>query len=334
MVRFVHEWSSRVVNTARPAYQSLAASPVVRWLGVWGRYLLLFGVLGLLVYRLSGVDWREVIASLPTRPLFYAICVLMAVNQPLFYAMAFRVSWPFQFYQGFAAVFRMCVYNNDVFGSSGEMYLFVWAKRKFGLSHLSALRTIKDNTILHCACDHTVTFCAPALLLHAHLLHLGPTLEPVLGPVLTWAPLAGAACWAVLVVFRHRLFSWSDGQFVRVCAAHAMRLLTMNLLLIIQWSTVFPGYPWENWCTLLVLRNFINGIPMLPANDLLFVGAGMELGEHLGIGAAPLAGMLLMTSVVSKVINVLLLSAATALELDGQRREASGLELPVSSAGD
>ena len=59
--------------------------------------------------------------------------------------------------------------------------------------------------------------------------------------------------------------------------------------------------------TLLVV---LNRLPLLPSKDLLFLGAGVELARTLDVATAGVAGMLLVQSACTKLMNLAMLALA------------------------
>lgn len=272
----------------------------------WGRRLLFAGIVALLWYQLRDIGWGAIWHSLPSAPLFYAAFLVLFCQQPLFYTLAYRLSWKFRFREGLAALFKMCVYNNDVLGNLGEVYLYVWAEKRLGLSRLAVLRTIKDNAILSWIWDTVVTLALPGLLVLTD--QVAPRL-PLTPPerMLLLTGLAAAAILLLVSFALHRkILAMPTRGMAAVSAVYFARLVLLTLVAMGQWAAVLPGVPLESWLTLAALRNLINWIPLLPSNDLLFVGAGVSLAEMLGIPAAPFAGMLLMTSALQKLLNAVL----------------------------
>jgi hypothetical protein len=288
----------------------------------WGRRLLFAGIVALLWYQLRGIGWGQIWHSLPSEPLFYVALVVLFCQQPLFYTLAYRLSWTFRFREGLAALFKMCVYNNDVLGNLGEVYLYVWAEKRLGLSRLTILRTIKDNAILSWICDTSVTLSLPGLLVLTGQISPALPLNPTERTLLVAGLAVVAALVAVGLALHRKILAMPTRRMAAVVAIYLARLVLLTLVAMGQWAVVLPDVPLTSWLTLVALRNLVNWIPLLPSNDLLFVGAGVTLAEQLGIPAAPLAAMLLMTSALQKLLNAALFTAISLAD----RRHASPAE--------
>jgi hypothetical protein len=306
--------TTRDLRSVQAALVEFLHSPPGKRIARWSRRLLLIGVFAFLIYQLSGIGWGAIWHSLPEQPLFYVIFLALYAQQPFFYTLAYRLGWRFRFTDGLAALFKMCVYNNDVIGNLGEVYLFLWAEKRLKLSRVELLRTIKDNAIVCWVWDTIFSLGMPLVLLVSGHLATPATFSD-------GQRLFVYAGGAVAVVFllgtlalRRTILSLSLRHLAWLSAVHVARLGLLTVMAICQWVVVLPDVPWDSWWTMVSLRNLVNWIPVLPSNDLLFVGAGVELSEALGIPAAPFAGMLLMTSALSKLLNASLFGLLTMFE--------------------
>ena len=316
------------LHAVQASCSAMLKSPRGQWLSRWARRGLIVGILVFLARQLTLIGWEEVGRSLPTTPVFYAIFTVIYLQQPFFWALAYRLSWAFPFWQGAIALFKLCVYNNEVLGNSGEVYLFVWARKRLGLEPLDILRTIKDNAIVCWFWDATANLVLPLVFLLCGQLVIGRRFATMELAAIYGAPVALALVGALGLVFRRRIFSMPPAKIAALSGVYISRHVVLQGFTVLQWSLVMPGYPLHAWLTLLVLRNLINAIPLLPSNDLLFVGAGVELAEMLGIAPAPFAGMLLMTSALSKLLHFVMFAAASVWAPDADCKPENEADVP------
>ncbi|MDZ7694377.1 MAG: hypothetical protein U5K69_25185 [Balneolaceae bacterium] len=125
--------------------------PSDRWKSVLKkavRYLLQFGIIGYLFYKLYEIGFRTVVESLPLDPLFYIIFLVIYFSLPLSEILIYNVRWNFKILPAFMIFLQKKVFNTDVLGYSGEVYLFYWAKEKLKIPADKAFHFIKDNNIL------------------------------------------------------------------------------------------------------------------------------------------------------------------------------------------
>ena len=69
---------------------------------------------------------------------------------------------------------------------------------------------------------------------------------------------------------------------------------------------VLPGVALQTWFGFLVVHIILTRVPVLPAKDLLFLGAGIGLASAVGLPEAAVAGMLLATSALTHLGNLIL----------------------------
>jgi hypothetical protein len=56
--------------------------------------------------------------------------------------------------------------------------------------------------------------------------------------------------------------------------------------------------------TLLAVQIMITRIPLLPSRDLIFLGTGIEMSGFINVSTSSMAGMLLASSVLNKILNL------------------------------
>lgn len=270
------------------------------------RYVLTAGIVGFLIVRLTQIGWMSILTSLPTSPFFYLFFLLIYASLPVAEGFVYRMLWPaVRMKSLLLALVKKRVFNRDVLGYSGEVYLAGWARRTTGLRDGDVLRNIRDANILS-----SVASTAVALSLLAVFLLLGQVnvqgwvdqpLHFVIGAAIGMAIL-GLVLWPV----RRYIFALTFRLAAVVFAIYAFRLLIGQVLQIGQWAVVLPDVPLAIWFTFAAVGLVITRIPFLPSQDLVFAGAGIELARALGLPAAEVAGMLLVASVLDKVLNIIM----------------------------
>jgi len=82
------------------------------------------------------------------------------------------------------------------------------------------------------------------------------------------------------------------------------RLLAGQALRIAQWSLAMPDVPLQVWFSLAAAALVLSRIPIVPSQDLLFLGIGVEMSTMLGISQAAMFSMLAVSSAVDKLLNL------------------------------
>jgi hypothetical protein len=266
--------------------------------------LFLVAILGWLFVQMSGIGWERIWQALPRTPWFYVIFAAAYLILPLTEALIYRVSWGFRYIEGIPAFFKKRVYNNDVLGYAGEIYLFTWARRKMNLTDGQVLRTIRDNNIVSSFASTSVAIALLAAFVFTGQIQINNWL-------IDYNRLHVAMAGIVIVVvvllaarFRRYLYSLSLKLTVALFAIYVTRLLIANVLQVTQWAVVEPQVPMQTWFTFLAMMIIMDRIPLLPNRDLIFMGIGLQLAAVTAVAPAAMAGMLLVNSVMAKALNL------------------------------
>jgi hypothetical protein len=267
--------------------------------------IFLVAIGALLAYQLSQVGWRDMGRSIPTSPWFYLLFLVFYLAQPGFDALIFARIWRCSFWRLLLPACLKHVYNQDVVELSGEAYFYVWSTKRLGRNPAQTLRTVKDVSILSAVAGYVVTLALPPLWLW--LGSLGPRqgLPARETLVAGWiAPLLLCAIVVVVVAARKIIFFLPGTTLLEVSGIHVSRILIMNAVMVAQWMVVMPDQPWRVWWTLLAVSNIVGRLPSLFSNNLIFVAAGIEMAGGLELPTAGVAGMLLASTALDKLMNL------------------------------
>ncbi len=94
----------------------------------------------------------------------------------------------------------------------------------------------------------------------------------------------------------------------------------MNAVMVAQWMVVMPDQPMRAWWTMLAVSNIVGRLPSLLSNNLIFVAAGIEMSVGLELPTAAVAGTLLASTALDKVLN---LAMFLGTSLTGRYRRTS-----------
>lgn len=263
------------------------------------------GVLAYLVYQLTEIGWQRVWESLPTTPWFYMLFLFLYFALPVSEQFIYRTSLDFSFWKGFPVFIQKKIYNADVLGYSGEAYLFLWGRKNLKESSGHVLRIIKDNNIIS-----SVTSTLVSAVLLAIFLYIGQVnLQKVIDLDRTYVYVGAAAVVAILislVYFRHYIISMPLETASKIFGIHLFRLIFVYSVEIVQWMIVMPEVPLYIWFTYMAIKIISTRIPFLSSRDLLFIGASLEVSKFLNVSGAGIAGILLASNVLTKLMNLAL----------------------------
>lgn len=248
----------------------------------------------------------EVLQSLPSQPLFYVLFFILYVTLPVAEVLIYKQVWTFRAWEGFKVFITKKVYNDEVMGYTGEVYLYTWGRKLSGKSDKDVLKNIRDNSIIS-AVNSNVT----AILLIGVLIYAGQVnIADLVGNVDYFYVALGIFITAVLIVlfikFRRFLFDLSFKKAATIFGIYTVRFAIHHALLMLSWAVVIPDTPLNVWFTFLATIIVVNRIPFIPSKDLVFVWFGIELSKMLNMATASVAGMLLVFSALTKITNLLL----------------------------
>lgn len=267
------------------------------------QYLFVAAIAGYLVYQLTEIGWQRVWKSLPTTPWFYLLFLFLYFALPVSEQFIYSTSLNFSFWQGFPVFIQKKIYNTDVLGYSGEAYFFIWARKHLKETDGYILRVIKDNNIIS-----SVTSTLVAAVLLTIFLYVGQiNIQRLFNFDRTYlylGALAVVALLGMLVYFRKYVISMNFETASKISAIHLARLIFVYSVEIIQWMIVMPEVPLYIWFTYMAVKIISTRIPFIPSRDLLFIGASLEISKFLNVSDAGIAGILLASNVLSKLMNL------------------------------
>lgn len=311
-------------------WNAFSDSPRGRRLLRIGRAVLTVGILGYLVYELSGLDITEVARGLPRTAWFYLLLVLLYFLLPTVQLLAYRMVWPFEIRSAISAFIKKRILNKDVLGYSGEVYLFTWARNHVALPARSLGETVRDMNIVSAVAS---TFMA-VVLLTIFIFKGQINISSLLGEAQTIA-LAGGLAFTlifVLVVLRLRkyLFSMNLSLASAVFGLHTGRMLVRQVLEIAMWHLAMPEVPLQVWFTYAAVSIMVTRIPFLPSQDLITMGLAVRISGIMSVSEPHIFALFGAIAVVNRCINLLFFAG---LSLNWRaKRTTSSVTNPIGEA--
>jgi hypothetical protein len=264
------------------------------------------GIAGYLVYRLWGIGWTDVWASVPVTPWFYLLFVGLYFTLPVFQTLIFHIVWGRPLSVLFPPMLKKRVYNKDVMSYSGEVYLYLWGSAQLPeWSEMDLLHSIKDNAILSSVASTSVSLGLLGFFLLEGILVLPDAIGRHEFAYAVGGLLVGGIAVYAAVKFRRVVLQLSGRLIGILLGLHVGRLLLVQGLQLLQWEVVIPEIDLSVWCTFLAVQIIVKGIPLVPSRDLLFATAGIEVAGAMAISQAAVAGLFVVQSVLDKGVNLL-----------------------------
>ena len=290
----------------RATWNSLADDPRSQRIQKIIRRVVIVAIVGMIVYQLSRIGWGEVLRNLPTNPLFYILFVVIFLVNPIGEIFIYRQIWPIQRWEMFKTFLTKRVYNEEVMGYSGEVFLFSWARKLLDSGDREILKNIRDNNILSAVSSYLVAFTLAGLLVFFGVIDLENLLGDVSLAYVIGGVLITIALVIVVVQFRRYVFALPFSKAAAIFGIYLSRFMMYHGLMIVQWAVVIPETPLSIWFLFAAIIIAVNRIPFLPSWDLIFMWAGIELSRSLDMATAAVAGMLLVNSALRKITNLVL----------------------------
>ncbi|MES2097185.1 MAG: hypothetical protein V4459_10550 [Pseudomonadota bacterium] len=256
---------------AAPDWTAQAAergsAPWVRWAGPLLSIVVILAVANALGARDLGELWR----SVPTSPVFWLTLALLAAIQPVADFMIYRLLWRLPL-AGLAALFRKSASNELLFGYSGELQFYIWARRHAAIPG-SPFGAVRDVAVLSALVGNVVTIALLAMALPV----LGQAQLGSMGPHLVLGAIVVIGSSIAVMLFRRKLFALSPAQFWRIALIHLVRAVAVTIVFGLLWYLVQPEVAFGWWIILAAARQFVTRLPFLPNKDLVFAGLTAEL---------------------------------------------------------
>lgn len=293
-------------------------------------------ILALLVRAIARVGLAEMLAVLPTTPLFWILWTAHYLLPPLTEWIIYRRWWPMD-WRATAVFVKMRVMNDALFSYSGHSYLLVWATNLLGIRLDPAtppdrllrgggagvdpaqnpFAAIKDNAFTSGLAGNFAT-----LLWLLIALGLGGTSLLGASSAIDSRTLRGLLIGFGLlillsfgiIVFRERLMSLPVAENMRAFWWHLVRVNATHLLQIGTWIVALPMIPLETWLLLGALRMVIGRMPV-PNKEVLFAALAAQL---TGDASVQVAALMAAQGVLHLVFHGLAWLGASAIEPRGR----------------
>lgn len=276
--------------------------------GVILRGVIFLALTGAIFYRLQELGFANILANLPSSPIYYALFALVYFTLPLSEVLVYRKLWQVPGQRLFPALIRKRILNEGVIGYSGEAYFGIWASRRLGLPAANILAAVKDSNFISSFASLTVTIALTVLALS--LTQIMPT-EVLSGTRrrIFVAIAVGAGVIILTYSLRHKLLSVRGAALKKIAAIYFARLLVVSALMIALWSVALPGVPPGKWLAVLAAYFLVRRIPFLPNSDLVLLGLGITMTGVIGASDAAVAGLFLTGAALAQIMNLLMLVA-------------------------
>lgn len=250
----------------------------------------------------------EVIHNLPATPWFYVILAVLYVTLPVAEVYIYRLIWTTPRKDLFKTFLIKKVLNEEVVGYSGEVYLYLKAKKFSGKSNNEILKTIRDYSIISAINSNAVVIVLISVLILLGIIPIYNLLEHISSFYVGLFILIFVILTLLTIQFRKHLFALPLNTSIKAFSIYFIRFCLHNVILVFQWYLVMPETDLNVWFILVSVVIVLNRIPFLPGKDLVFLWTGIELSRVLDVATAGVAGMLIVSSALTRLANLIVYS--------------------------
>ncbi len=235
---------------------------------------LVVAILGFVAWHFRHLDFAQLVAIVPTNPMFWIVYAAYYCCGTVFDFWIFRWLWKVPL-EGLIALARKNIGNELIVDYLGEAYFYGWARRKVKME-TSPFGAVKDVAILSALLSNIFTLAMMALAYpYARSIDLGMTSNAV------WASVGVIMVISLLVaLFSRRLFSLSRDQLLGISAIHFVRLLAANILVALCWSLALPNVALGWWLLLATFRMLLSRLPLISNKDVVFAAFAVLVVGH------------------------------------------------------
>lgn len=269
----------------------------------WVHRLFFVAILTYLLYQFSQVGWIKIYHSLPTQISFYLLFFPIFFILPISELFIYRILWGVRFRDIWPALLVKKVYNSDVMGYSGEVYLFQWANKSLSLDKTKIIKDVKDNNIISSIVSIIATIIALFLFFEYNPFFFYKWFNKIPNNQLYFWLIATVIIVFLFVRFRSYIFSLPGKTSMEIFSVHFIRHIIAFLLQVYQWHLVLPNVPVYVWITFMAVLLVMTRLPFLPNIDLLFVSISINITKSLGAPLAAISALLALNSILGKILH-------------------------------
>jgi hypothetical protein len=232
----------------------------------WATPALSLAILAVVIWQFRHINFREIVAAVPTNPAFWFVFAAYYVIGILADFVIFRRLWGIPF-EGLIALTRKSVSNALLVDYLGEAYFYSWARKKLNMA-TSPFGAVKDVAILSALVSNILTLVMMGLAYpYARQFNFG-----IAGTTIA-ASIGIVVIISILVMaFGKRLFSLTRAQLWWISGVHVVRLVASNLLLALAWSLALPDVALNWWLVLVTVNMLLSRLPLVSNKDVIFAG--------------------------------------------------------------
>lgn len=284
----------------------------------WGVPILLLTLVGI---ALTHIGWDKIVAARPSSWAFYVALAVPFFVQPIADLLLYRNLLGVGRALPLTIFLRKRYMNTIMLDYSGEVYLFLWARKNLNVRDGLIMHAVKDSSVLSAAAGLVVLWLMALVLVVEHVVNI-PALEVGRWPLMLIGSIP-LALGGALFIGNKKLTALTRTQIVTTFSIHLTRaVITLWLEFMIWWLS--GALPTAADCLKFVaLRLLLTRMPFVPSKDIVWVGVGMAAAGTMAVSAPKVAAVLVMMTVVCLIEDILIVGLPWLVEQARSSRKTS-----------
>ena len=307
-LRTIYAESLKSLQDVRNHWMIILKAPRGKVILKWSRIIFIAAILCYMVVHFFEIGWGNLWNNLPVKPLFYILYLPLFFLLPLSEGIIYKIIWPVSYRKLFTALLVKKVYNSEVLGYSGEVFLFWWVRKETGGNSTDIMRLIKDNNVISAIVSSLFTIVILFIFFETNPTIFNSWVQKIPDSQLYFLIISAGIVTVLAIKFKKYIISLSLISSLEIFAIHFLRHVLLVVIQIYQWHIILPEISLHIWFTFIVAQIVLAILPFVPNKDLLFISISISMSTMLQAPLAAVTAILLVNSVLDRTLHLIIYS--------------------------
>lgn len=253
-----------VAATSPATFDLPTLKPEPKLWATWLSRLISLALLVAILFQLGQIDAGQLQNAMPETLWFAPVLLALYFVLPAADWIIFHHLWRLPA-AGFPILLAKRIGNEMLISYSGEVYFYLWARNRTGLTS-APFGAIKDVNILSALAANLVALVLLIVTFpFLSQLHIGNNMNAAVVSAAVILTLS-----FLVLLFNRRVFTLEREQLWWIFGVHIVRLTAGVLLCALLWFSILPGPHFGFWLALSMIRLLVGRLPFLPNKEALF----------------------------------------------------------------
>ncbi|HKI44684.1 MAG TPA: hypothetical protein VKA08_05030 [Balneolales bacterium] len=307
-LKTIYAESVKSLQNAGGHWLIILKAPWAKAILKWSRIIFVAAILCYMIVHFFEIGLGNIWNNLPVKPLFYILYLPLFFLLPLSEVFIYKIIWPVSYRKLFTALLVKKVYNSEVLGYSGEVFLFWWVRKEIGGNSTDIMRLIKDNNVLSAIVSTLFTIIILFIFFETNPTVFNSWVQKIADSQLYFLIISAGIVAALVIKFKKYIISLSLLSSLEIFAIHFLRHVLLVVIQIYQWHIILPEISLHIWFTFVVAQIVLAILPFVPNKDLLFISISISMSTMLQAPLAAVTAILLVNSVMDRTLHLVIYS--------------------------